>query len=125
MPIIAKYSTHISSAYSAEILRHIAQRLKFARKLKKIKATDMARKLDISYKQMQNYETAQCNFSVCRLWQIANLLDVDIAFFFDGLNPKHAQPLISNQELELAYSLSAIKDADLKRSLLSIVKEAQ
>jgi transcriptional regulator with XRE-family HTH domain len=45
----------------------------------------------IKFQQIQKYETGANRVSASRLWEIADALDVQVTFFFDGLSPKANQ----------------------------------
>ncbi len=102
-----------------DVAHYVAQRLKLARQMKQISSQHIANKLGISRKQIQNYETAQCNLTVPRLWEIANLLEVDTSFFTDGLKGEYAS--VSNQDLEFLTSFAKIKDPTIKNIILNIL----
>ena len=45
----------------------------------------LAEKVGIKFQQIQKYETGMNRVSASRLWDIADALDVQVAFFFEGL----------------------------------------
>lgn len=45
----------------------------------------LAECVGIKFQQIQKYETGANRVSASRLWDIADALDVDISFFFEGL----------------------------------------
>jgi transcriptional regulator with XRE-family HTH domain len=45
----------------------------------------LAEMVGIKFQQIQKYETGANRVSASRLWDIADALDVNVAFFFDGL----------------------------------------
>lgn len=47
----------------------------------------LAESVGIKFQQIQKYETGANRVSASRLWDIAESLDVDISFFFEGLEP--------------------------------------
>lgn len=105
----------------ADAVSYVAHRLKSVRLMKKMTLEDVASHLGISRKQLQNYESAQSNISIARLWELAKVLDTAPEFFLEGLsNKKNA---LSNEQLEFVRLLAKIKDNDLKRSLLGILRE--
>lgn len=67
----------------------IMQRLRALRIAYGVSQSDLAEQLDISVQQMQKYESCLNSLSVGRLNQIAQLLKVDINYFFQDL--KYAQ----------------------------------
>lgn len=104
----------------AEACCFVAKRLKQARCIKKMPLNTMADLLGISRKQLQNYETAQSNITIARLWQISKILDVDTSFFVEGLNS--SRKLLSNDDLELIRAFGKIKDTKVKETLWGIIK---
>jgi len=46
----------------------------------------------IGFEQVQDYETGGNSISISRMWDIANVLDVPVAFFFEGLDGQTADP---------------------------------
>ncbi|GAB1364225.1 helix-turn-helix transcriptional regulator [Rhodobacter sp.] len=78
----------------------------------------LADKVGIKFQQIQKYETGMNRVSASRLWDIADTLGVQIAFFFEGLTED--QPAATNQG-----DILADKEAqDLVRSYYAI-PEAQ
>jgi transcriptional regulator with XRE-family HTH domain len=45
----------------------------------------MAEKIGVSFQQLQKYELGINRVSASRLWEIAQVLNVPIGFFFEGL----------------------------------------
>jgi len=46
----------------------------------------LAETVGIKFQQIQKYETGMNRVSASRLWDIAETLDVDVSFFFSGLD---------------------------------------
>ncbi len=51
----------------------------------------LAEVVGIKFQQIQKYETGMNRVSASRLWDIANALNVDVPFFFQGLDPDDKQ----------------------------------
>jgi transcriptional regulator with XRE-family HTH domain len=64
---------------------HVGARLRAMRLAKGLSARDLATPLGLSYPQIQKYEAGHNRLSVSTLHDIANLLGVPVARFFDGL----------------------------------------
>ena len=116
--VVAKTPNRIVSASEAMIF--VAKRIKTARCIKKMTMSNMAANLGITRKQLQNYETAQSNITVARLWQISKILDVDTSFFVEGLNA--SKQLLSDDDLEIICAFGKIKDTKVKETLWEIIK---
>jgi len=46
----------------------------------------LAGKVGIKFQQIQKYETGMNRISASRLWDIADALNVDVRFFFEGID---------------------------------------
>jgi len=79
----------------------------------------------IKFQQIQKYETGANRVSASRLWDIADTLDVDVSFFFDGIEsaPTEREPgtsapadLLGDKEaLDLVRSYYAIPENQRRR----------
>jgi transcriptional regulator with XRE-family HTH domain len=83
----------------------------------------LAEKVGIKFQQVQKYETGMNRVSASRLYEIAEVLDVPVAFFFDGLAgavdapaPDARGDLLADKEAsELVRTYYAIPEAQRKR----------
>jgi transcriptional regulator with XRE-family HTH domain len=48
--------------------------------------SDLGSKLGLSFQAVQKYETGENRISASRLYQLSRVLDVPLAYFFDGLD---------------------------------------
>ena len=64
---------------------HVGKRIRQRRWLVGMPQQKLAECVGIKFQQIQKYETGANRVSASRLWDIADALDVDVAFFFDGL----------------------------------------
>ena len=63
---------------------YVGERLKRRRKEMKLTQQKLAAKLNISFQQLQKYERATNRISASRLYEIANVLNVTLDYFFKG-----------------------------------------
>jgi transcriptional regulator with XRE-family HTH domain len=87
----------------------------------------LASALDISYQQIQKYETGANRVSAGRLFEIAQRLEVDVAYFFDGLEPAAAsRPLEhggkNRAAIEVVRNFAEIDDAGVRSALSGLIK---
>ena len=68
---------------------HVGSRLRIRRLMLKMSQTDLAKTAGITFQQVQKYEKGTNRISSSRLQQFANVLDVQITYFFEQ------QPLAS------------------------------
>ncbi len=64
---------------------HVGKRIRQRRWLVGMTQQKLAERVGIKFQQIQKYETGANRVSASRLWDIADALEVDIAFFFEGL----------------------------------------
>lgn len=99
--------------------------------------SDLAKSLGITFQQVQKYERGSNRVSVGKLYRLAEILDVPLTFFFDGLDlpdlkrPPESfamtedgqNPILSRRELDLlrAWKSSPDEIADAVASLLRSV----
>jgi len=104
-----------------EITGYIANRLKLIRQIRGLTLEKTAKKLGVSRKQIQNYETCTCSIPITRLFQLANALNININFFFDGLS-EHS-PIFDNDELQMINTIKKIKDSEVRKRIINLIKE--
>jgi len=86
--------------------RHIGQRLRLRRMNLGMSQEALGAKISLTFQQIQKYEKGTNRISAARLFELANILDVDIGFFFEGLEPRHSDI----QGMEESVSLPAFLD---------------
>lgn len=116
---------------------HIARRLRILRQRKKMSLVDVAEALGITHQQCQKYETGQNRISASRLREIASVLGVPMAFFFeDGPDLQSSLPqadltdiremamfLNSAEGRALSSAFARIGDVKLRKTIVQLVDE--
>ena len=64
---------------------HIGKRLRRRRRLLSLTQQQVAEGVGIRFQQVQKYECGANRISAARLWQLAQVLEVPINYFYDGL----------------------------------------
>ena len=64
---------------------HVGKRIRQRRWLTGMTQQKLAELVGIKFQQIQKYETGANRVSASRLWDIADALDVQVSFFFEGL----------------------------------------
>ena len=72
---------------------HVGKRIRHRRWLVGVTQQQLAEKVGIKFQQIQKYETGANRVSASRLWDIAEALDVDVSFFFAGMEEEEAQEI--------------------------------
>ena len=65
---------------------HVGKRIRHRRWLVGMTQQQLAEHVGIKFQQIQKYETGANRVSASRLWDIADALDVQVSFFFEGLD---------------------------------------
>lgn len=125
------------AALETQIESHVAGRIRLRRGLLGMSQSDLARSLGITFQQVQKYERGSNRVSIGKLYRLADILDVPLTFFFDGLDVPEVgrslqgasgaddvpSPMLSRRELDLlrAWRQSPEDVADAVSSLLRAV----
>lgn len=107
--------------------RHVGEKIRQRRTLLGLTQEQVAAALDISYQQVQKYETGANRVSAGRLYEIAQELDTDVAFFFDGLDedaPVDQMPHGGRNRttIELVRNFSEISDPVIRNAVSGLVR---
>jgi transcriptional regulator with XRE-family HTH domain len=104
---------------------HVGKKLNQIRILRGMTQTDVADGLNISFQQVQKYELGRNRISASKLFELARILDVPPAYFFDGLEgmgPDKA-PRMDDEAAKVAAMLTRIKDTKLRNHIRSFISE--
>ena len=106
---------------------HVGARIRLRRTLLGLTQEQLAAALNISYQQIQKYETGANRVSAGRLFQIAQRLAVDVAFFFEGLDPNLIPPGLphggrNRVAIDLVRNFLEIPSEDARSALAHLVK---
>ncbi|HZL58633.1 MAG TPA: helix-turn-helix transcriptional regulator [Stellaceae bacterium] len=112
---------------------HVGQRLRLGRELAGRTQTGIGQDLGMSFQVVQKYEQGEIRVSASRLFQLAQLLQKPVAYFFEGLEAAassaaaHATALaehgFARREVEFVRAYRAIGNAEVQERLLSLVRD--
>lgn len=104
---------------------HVGKRIRHRRWLVGMTQQQLAESVGIKFQQIQKYETGANRVSASRLWDIAGSMDVDVSFFFEGIEAQPPQAdapgagpadLLGDKEaLDLVRSYYAIPENQRRR----------
>ncbi len=98
---------------------HVGKRIRQRRWLIGMTQQKLAELVGIKFQQIQKYETGANRVSASRLWDIADALDVKVAFFFEGLRAEDSD--VREDADTVPEDLMGAKEAmDLVRSYYAI-----
>lgn len=103
-----------------EVDTYVGRRLRQCRLFLGMSQGELASKVGIKFQQIQKYETGANRISASRLWDIAAALQVDVRYFFDGLEddgaaPMSAEPVVDKEAVTLLRYFNAMPDAQRRR----------
>jgi transcriptional regulator with XRE-family HTH domain len=106
---------------------HVGERIRQRRTMLGYTQEQLAAALDISYQQVQKYETGANRVSAGRLFEVASYLGVDVGFFFDGLEPEGRHGPMphggrNRQTLDLVRNFTQIEDTEVRNAVSGLVK---
>ena len=95
---------------------YVGQRVRSRRILCGMTQSILAEHIGLTFQQLQKYESGANRISASRLWEIAAILDVPVASFFEGLELEspaavdlpHAQPAPTIEMLEMAKTVQEL-----------------
>lgn len=106
-----------------KIDRHIGSRVRLRRKILNISQYSLAYDLEISFQQLQKYESGENRIAASRLYEIAKLLKVSPHFFFEGLSG-----ILSDNDMpkdlktmKAIHIMSKIKNQKVKEKITSFI----
>ena len=93
--------------------------------LRKFTQTDVAQGLKISFQQVQIYELGRNRVSVSLLFEWSHILNVALAFFFEGLNEDYetGKRELDDEATKIASIFSRIEDARLRSQIRTFISD--
>jgi len=117
---------------------YVGHRLRQRRILLGLSQTRLAESLDLTFQQIQKYESGLNRIGASRLYQLACVLDTPVGYFFDGIPPSlQAQaktptptphddpgpmPLPTRETLELIRAYQSLPDPQLRSNVHRLLK---
>ncbi len=117
-----------------EIDAHIGNRLREARLAKGLNQEALGKALGITFQQVQKYEKGANRIGANRLWDICNMLETPVGFFFDGLDekgkakavpPSSPEGRLSRRDIEIARVLNELRDEGVKAHFLRLIRACE
>jgi transcriptional regulator with XRE-family HTH domain len=115
--------------------KHVGSRVRMRRKIIGMSQEKLGAKLGMSFQQVQKYEKGTNRIGSSRLQHIADILQVPVAFLFEGApgqikvkgdapSPAYvADFLATSNGLALIKAFTRIKNAKLRRFIVNLVEE--
>ena len=106
-----------------KIDKHVGNRLRERRVHMNQSQSAIANRIGITYQQIQKYESGVNRISAGRLYIMANILDVETNYFFEGLDYIITNEKTNLQELHCAAD--DIVDDKLRDAIMGIIDVAK
>ena len=118
---------------------HVGKRVRARRTLMGLSQSKLGKAIDTTFQQVQKYERGMNRISSSRLYQIAEVLDVPIPYFFDDLpadisgrqtpglsdmapTPFEGDQMANQEALKLVRAYYRIQSPRLRQRLRELVK---
>jgi transcriptional regulator with XRE-family HTH domain len=119
--------------------RHVGSRVRMRRMMLGMSQEKLGDALALTFQQVQKYEKGANRIGASRLQQIAHILQVPVAFFFEGApsgsadgatglseapSPAYVSDFLATSDgLALTKAFVRIKDAKLRRRIVDLVEQ--
>lgn len=118
--------------------KHVGSRVRMRRMMLSMSQEKLGDALGLTFQQVQKYEKGTNRIGASRLQQISNILQVPVAFFFEGAptlqphgdgfkeapSPAFVSDFLATSEgLALTKAFMRIKETKLRRRIVDLVEE--
>ncbi len=113
---------------------HVGKRVRGRRVGLGISQTKLGQAIGVTFQQIQKYENGANRIGSSNLYKVAKALDVEVSYFFEGLedaprglsesrqNRFEEDPLRSREAIELMHNYYRIGDPQVRKRLFQFVK---
>jgi transcriptional regulator with XRE-family HTH domain len=120
--------------------KHVGSRVRMRRMMLSMSQEKLGDALGLTFQQVQKYEKGTNRIGASRLQQISHILQVPVAFFFEGApnlpgggrsdgmsdapSPAYVSDFLATSDgLSLTKAFMRIKDAKLRRRIVDLVEQ--
>jgi transcriptional regulator with XRE-family HTH domain len=120
--------------------KHVGSRVRMRRMMLSMSQEKLGDALGLTFQQVQKYEKGTNRIGASRLQQISHILQVPVAFFFEGAPTLHTNAdgmgmkeapspayvsdfLATSEGLALTKAFTRIKEPKLRRRIVDLVEE--
>ena len=103
---------------------HVGKRVRLRRTLLGMSQEQLGASLNITFQQVQKYERGANRISASRLWDISQILDVQISYFFDDMtdDTKRSSPRRVSRGENIEFDDDIVRDSMARRETLELVR---
>ena len=108
---------------------HLGRRLRRRRRILGLTQQQLAAACGVRFQQIQKYECAANRMSAARVWQLADVLEVPVSYFYEGLgqdssidkDPEPPEPHTGEETKDLIQAFYSLSERPRQR-LLELAK---
>ena len=105
----------------------VGRRARERRTLEGMSQTAVAEKLGLTFQQLQKYESGANRISASKLYELANIFDVPVSYFYEGMEagkdaPSRDETLTKRETLELVRAYYSISDPALRDRIRRVIQ---
>jgi transcriptional regulator with XRE-family HTH domain len=124
----------MSARGPTSIDQHVGARLRLRRSLLEMSQSQLGERLGVTFQQIQKYERGTNRIGASRLFNVSRVMEVPVAYFFEGLDEGGAPELQSDDSdtlydfiaspdgLALASAFASIKDQTVRRRVIDLLR---
>jgi transcriptional regulator with XRE-family HTH domain len=118
---------------------HVGKRVRLRRTLLGMSQEKLGKAISLTFQQVQKYERGTNRIGSSRLYQLSQVLDIPVSYFFDDLPIEitarkspgltdvkvasfEGDPLVKRETLELVRAYYRITDPSVRRRIFELVK---
>jgi transcriptional regulator with XRE-family HTH domain len=118
---------------------HVGTRIRMRRLMLNMSQTEIAAALGLTFQQVQKYEKGASRIGASRLQRLCQVLQVPVAFFFEGApralglpepteagaeSPTYVSDFLATSDgIALVKAFMFIRDAKVRRAIVALVQE--
>jgi transcriptional regulator with XRE-family HTH domain len=124
----------MSARGPTSIDQHVGARLRLRRSMLDMSQSELGNQLGVTFQQVQKYERGTNRIGASRLFNVSRVMEVPVAYFFEGLDAAGASELkgaesdtlydfiASPDGLALASAFSNIEDQTVRRRVIDLLR---
>ncbi len=105
---------------------HVGRRARLRRTILGMSQEKLGKELGLTFQQVQKNERGTNRIGASRLYQLSDILDVPVSYFFDGLDQSaqtaQDDPLARRETMELVRAYYRIKSGKVRKRIFELTK---
>ncbi len=103
---------------------HVGKRVRLRRTLLGMSQEQLGASLNITFQQVQKYERGANRISASRLWDISQILDIQVSYFFDDMtdDTMRSSPRRVSRGENIDFDDENVRDPMARRETLELVR---